>query len=90
MTPVRVAALLALLVCATSVSAGEPEPLTSDPGNRRVCFLEARTGSNIKQRICMTEAERERRRKEDQEAMSKLRSSSAGAGRANVEPNVRR
>jgi len=52
----------------------------SGSGDDIVCFAEARTGSHLKKRICMTQAERERRMKEDQEAMAKLRGSSAGGG----------
>lgn len=84
----RAVTLLALLLSATIASAGEAPRVMPDSGDRRVCFVEARTGSNIKQRVCMTEAERERRRKEDQEALSRLKGSSAGASKSNVDPKV--
>lgn len=80
--------LLTLLMSTTFASTGEESQVMPDAGDRRVCFLEARTGSNIKQRVCMTEAERDRRRKEDQEALSKLKHSSSGASKANVDPKV--
>jgi Skp family chaperone for outer membrane proteins len=86
MNILRIAAVLALLASATSVSA--EQAAQPAPGERKVCFLEARTGSNIKQRVCMTEAERERRRKEDQEAMSNLKNSSSARSNVGLEPKI--
>jgi hypothetical protein len=83
----RNVALLALLVPAAGL-AGEADPSKGDSGDRRVCFVEARTGSNIKQRVCMTERERERRRKEDQEALRALKHSSSASGTAGAEPKI--
>jgi hypothetical protein len=46
---------------------------------RLVCFAEKTTGSNLRKRICMTEAEREKRRKADKAALAETRRSTAGA-----------
>lgn len=42
--------------------------LTKNDGNRLICTLEPRTGSNFKQKICRTEAERAAIRRSSQKA----------------------
>lgn len=78
-------AVLALGV-ASVAQAAEPKAKEEkvSSGSNVVCFAEKVTGSHLKKRICMTEAERERMRKEDQEAMGRMRSSSAGGGPRNT------
>jgi hypothetical protein len=41
---------------------------------RVVCTKERTTGSNLRKRTCMTQAQSEERRKRDQEAMERMRS----------------
>lgn len=89
MNPFRMAIPMILLAAASAASAGEADQKT-DSGDRRVCYVEPRTGSMIKQRVCTTEAERARRRAEDQEAARRLKHSSAGASSHNVDPKIGR
>jgi len=72
------------LLCGGAAVAEQPKPADgSQPGTdeRLVCFAEKTTGSHLRKRICMTPEEREQRRKEDQEAVNKLRRSGATANR---------
>lgn len=85
-------ALLSVAVSAPFALAAA-EPAASPPkaeGEARVCFSEARTGSNIKKRICMTEKEREARRQADQEAVQGFKGGSAGRSNAAEETSIRR
>lgn len=63
------AAAAVLLPAAGAYATGE-----RDPGSERVCFAEKTTGSHIRKRVCMTKAEREKRMRENQEAMKRLAS----------------
>lgn len=72
-----------LLVALNSAAGAAETPKKSPASDRHVCANESATGSHIRKRVCVTREE-ERRRKEDQEAVRKLRSSSRGA--ANRDP----
>lgn len=78
--------LLPLLVLgAVSAMAAESKPAKptapTDAKNGRVCFSEPTVGSHLPKRVCMTEAERERRRQADQETMGRLQNSTSGRTR---------
>lgn len=79
---VRIPLLAIALIAPAALTAAEPAMTPAKPaeGEGRVCFSEARTGSNIKKRICMTEKERDARRKADQEAVQGFKGGSAGRG----------
>lgn len=66
---------------ATTILAEDPASADAkaDRKERLVCFAEKTTGSNLRKRICMTESEREKRRKEDKAALAETRRSTAGA-----------
>lgn len=77
MTPKHLTVLAASLIvtslAAAAPSAKKPDtPPPADPREQVVCFTEPATGSHIRKRTCMTQAERERRRQADQEAMKKF------------------
>jgi len=77
---VAAGAVLALgMTMAAQAEQAKAKPEKSGSGDDIVCFAEARTGSHLKKRICMTQAERERRMKEDQEAMAKFKGSGASS-----------
>ena len=66
-----------LLLAAVSVQAAETKPAakpeaTSQAKKKLVCFTEAATGSHLRKRTCMTEAERDERQKKDREAMERI------------------
>jgi hypothetical protein len=69
--------LLPLLTLAAAQAwAGPPAAPKDAAGSenaRTTCFVEATTGSHIKKRVCMTEAEYAARKKADQEAMMKMK-----------------
>ena len=75
-----------LLLATVSVQAADTKPAakpeSGGDNSKLVCFIEPKTGSHIKKRVCMTEAERETRMKQDQDAMTKLRGSSTAASKS--------
>lgn len=73
-----------LILAAVSAQAAETKPTakrdaSDDAKSQLVCVTEPVVGSHIKKRICMTQEEREQRRKADQEAMIKAKSTKGGA-----------
>lgn len=84
-----VVVLAAVAATGGNAMAAEAKSATGSE-SRMVCFSERQTGSNLRKKICMTEAERERRRKEDQEALANLKNGSSARGVANVEADIRR
>ncbi|MGQ0432104.1 MAG: hypothetical protein ACT452_06835 [Microthrixaceae bacterium] len=56
------------------------QPKQTSPSSDRdaVCSTGASTGSHIKKRVCTTRAERERRAREDQEAMNRVKRGPSG------------
>lgn len=71
-----------VLLAALSIQAAETKLESGKDMSKLVCFTEPKTGSHIKKRVCITEAERDARMRKDQDAMTKLRSSSASAGKS--------
>ena len=63
--------VLALALAPACAAAKEAPPAAEKP--QLVCTKERTTGSNLRKRVCMTQAQHEERRKHDQEAMSRLR-----------------
>lgn len=80
------AALVSMTLAFTAASSAAETGAASAPkpakDERLVCFAEKTTGSHLRKRICMTETEREARRKADQDAMRNVRRSTAGASAA--------
>jgi len=76
-----VAGLSFAAVSAAADTSGVAASSEAKKENRLVCFAEKTTGSQLRKRICMTREEQEQRRKEDQDAMNKLRRSGATANR---------
>lgn len=65
---------MALWVAASAAAEAPRSGANKPPAKERVvCFSEPVVGSHLKKRICMTESEREQRRKADQEAMGALK-----------------
>lgn len=61
-------------VCGVAAAAEAPAKADSaDDANQMVCFVEPSTGSHIKKRVCMSEADYAARKKADQEAMMKMK-----------------
>lgn len=84
-------ALSLMVIAAVAATGGSAIAAEAKSGeSRMVCFSERQTGSNLRKKICMTEAERERRRKEDQEALANLKNGSSARGVSNVEADIRR
>lgn len=81
MSFVRACVALVALGVATAAPAGDSAEADAkaERKDRLVCFAEKTTGSNLRKRICMTEAEREQRRKADKAALAETRRSTAGA-----------
>jgi hypothetical protein len=73
MTRTCLAALLAFAF-APALAADPPPPAKpTAPKAKVVCSSERSTGSHLRRRTCQTEAQREERRKQDQEAMERLK-----------------
>jgi hypothetical protein len=78
-----VTAALSLLLTLTSMPAhagDAPEGKADNP--KVVCTKERSTGSHLPRRVCVSQAEHEERRKQDQAAMERLRSKPAGTDRS--------
>jgi hypothetical protein len=71
MTRCSIGLLLALVLA--PAYAAEDAPKATDK-TKLVCTKERTTGSHLPKRVCMTQAQHEERRKQDQEAMQRLRS----------------
>lgn len=70
----RLAALLLALAPALAFAADPPPPRKPAPAKDKVvCSSERSTGSHLRRRSCQTEAQREARRKQDQEAMERMK-----------------
>lgn len=68
----RIAAVtLLLLLPAATPAPAERTPATE--GSQLVCFTQPATGSHIKKRVCMTEKELAERKRQDQEAIARLK-----------------
>jgi hypothetical protein len=67
--------LAALLVLgfAPALAAEPPPAKSAAPKSKLICSKERSTGSNLRRRTCQTEAQREARRKQDQEAMVRMK-----------------
>lgn len=85
----KISAMVLALGGAGTALAAEPVAEQGD-GSRVVCFSEPKTGSHMRKRVCMTEAERDKRRAEDKEAMNSIKRGSSARGNANVEPALTR
>ena len=62
------------LVLGLAVAPAQAGDAPKKDGPRVVCTKERTTGSNIRRRNCMTQAQQEERRKRDQEAMQRMKS----------------
>ena len=71
MTRIRLAALLAFAV-APALAATPPPAKPPASKAKLVCNSERSTGSHLRRRTCQTEAQREDRRKQDQETMERM------------------
>lgn len=61
---------VALLLAAAPVSA---DKAPAKEGSQLVCFTQPATGSHIKKRVCTTEKELAERKRQDQEAIARLK-----------------
>ena len=61
----------------------EVNVVASGPENTVICHRQKRTGSNIVERICRTQASIERRRREDREEFQRLRNRNRDGGSNN-------
>lgn len=75
------AACLALVWAVGATAAGEQPPQKA-AGANKTCHAEKVTGSNLRRRICMTDEEREARRKADRDAMETFKRGAANSGTA--------
>ena len=62
-----------LALAATQVQAEAKPTAAAGAKPKLVCFAEPETGSHLRKRTCMTEAQYAERRKRDQEAMSRMK-----------------
>lgn len=69
-----VAACLSFAPAICAADAARAQPIAKDEGSQVVCHREQVTGSHLPKKVCMTKAERERRRKADQQAMQRIQS----------------
>jgi hypothetical protein len=69
--------LVLVALQARAESSGGKQATPVDDSTRTVCFVQPTTGSHIKKRVCMTQAEYTARKKADQEAMMRLKSVSS-------------
>lgn len=67
----------ALLALAAAAAHAESAPQAAQAKSKLVCFNEPSTGSHIRKRTCVTEAEAAARRKRDQEQMATMRQKTA-------------
>ena len=67
---------LAALQAHAAPPAPKPAPVAGDKPSL-VCFIAPSTGSHIKKKVCMTEAEHAARKAADQDAMMKLKAGGA-------------
>jgi hypothetical protein len=74
-------ALAAILSCGVAAASDQAES-GGDP-NELVCTYEKRTGSHIKQKVCVTRSEREQRAREDQDSVQRLKSGGSRPGQGN-------
>jgi hypothetical protein len=61
-----------LLALALAPAYADQEPKADKP--KLVCVKERTTGSHLPKRVCMTQEQQQERRKQDKEAMERLRS----------------
>lgn len=73
MTRLRWGAALLALAAAHAEAAGTPAKPAESDKPRLVCFSDAPTGSHLRKRTCMTQADYEERRKRDKEAMERMK-----------------
>jgi hypothetical protein len=75
-------AILLAFVWAAGASAADGQPAQKGSSAVKTCHAEKVTGSNLRRRICMTDEEREARRKADQETLETFKRGSANSGAA--------
>ncbi|HUR41197.1 MAG TPA: hypothetical protein VM240_08505 [Verrucomicrobiae bacterium] len=87
-------ALAAACFAGSTLAASASNPGTKSAaaadGSRVSCFSERVTGSNLRRKVCMTDADRDQRRKEDQASMENLKNGSSSRGKGNSDPGLSR
>ena len=73
LTKACLAALLLALAPALALATDPPPRKPAPAKDKVVCSSERSTGSHLRRRTCQTEAQREARRQQDQEAMERMK-----------------